>query len=499
MILIDDSISILVCLQQILQPYCTVKTFSDPTKAFAFFQKEKLEGVSLIVCDEKMPEMSGTYLMAEAYQISPQTSRMMLTAYKDFDVAQNALNRGKVNYFMTKPINSRKFIERTLAFFELYTFHKLQEHSLFYQKLNQKHLRQLKLVTLVYQGNTEPFLLLPGRDHYHLLAFFYQSLRRYYSNKPTDWSQYQQLTTDSDTHLASIHLHLRLNMLKAADTIRNLNTSTEYQEELFLTQELLQLMKHVIRLIDTYYLHFSLNELACFYPTLLQWCLKENLLTEPTLTIMATFLSHQSSPPLEFYTLGSFHIMKNQQHIDCQKLLNRKQFQLLTILLSQPEKKVPVDLILEHLWPKSSAKNGMNLFYTNLYQLRRSLDPFQDQPASGSIFQYKDGLCWLNTSKVWVEDWSLSQKMKAAKKILLKPYQEDYTNHCLEVVLKFRDQYLPEHLYFDWIEGRRLELVKELNEVLGPCLSQLEKHDPHESLPLLLAKALELNPESEHP
>jgi len=59
--------------------------------------------ISLIISDYKMPQMSGVDFLAQVKENSPDTMRIMLTGYADLEASINAINKGEVYRFITKP------------------------------------------------------------------------------------------------------------------------------------------------------------------------------------------------------------------------------------------------------------------------------------------------------------------------------------------------------------------------------------------------------------
>lgn len=59
--------------------------------------------VNVIVCDERMPGMSGTSLLAWVARHFPNTVRIVLTGQPDLPTAMKAINDGQVFRFLTKP------------------------------------------------------------------------------------------------------------------------------------------------------------------------------------------------------------------------------------------------------------------------------------------------------------------------------------------------------------------------------------------------------------
>ncbi|MNE89899.1 Hydrogenase transcriptional regulatory protein hupR1 [compost metagenome] len=50
-----------------------------------------------------MPEMSGTDFLARARDLYPETIRIVLSGYTDLESISDAINRGSIYKFLTKP------------------------------------------------------------------------------------------------------------------------------------------------------------------------------------------------------------------------------------------------------------------------------------------------------------------------------------------------------------------------------------------------------------
>ena len=59
--------------------------------------------VALIVTDQRMPQMSGTQMLAQAAEHAPEAKTLLLTAYADTDVAITAINEIGLDYYLLKP------------------------------------------------------------------------------------------------------------------------------------------------------------------------------------------------------------------------------------------------------------------------------------------------------------------------------------------------------------------------------------------------------------
>jgi DNA-binding NtrC family response regulator len=97
---VDDEERILRSLAMQFRRQYELLTESDPRRAL---ERLKSETVHIIVSDQRMPQISGAELLAQARQIAPDTLRILLTGYSDLDAAVEALNDGGIFRYLTKP------------------------------------------------------------------------------------------------------------------------------------------------------------------------------------------------------------------------------------------------------------------------------------------------------------------------------------------------------------------------------------------------------------
>lgn len=76
---------------------------------------------SMIISDQRMPEMSGLDLLKQAAQMRPHTIRILLTGYTDVETLVEAINSGVVYKYVTKPWDNEfllQLVMRGLEHFE---------------------------------------------------------------------------------------------------------------------------------------------------------------------------------------------------------------------------------------------------------------------------------------------------------------------------------------------------------------------------------------------
>jgi CheY-like chemotaxis protein len=99
---VDDEPNNLVSFKASFRSYYNIYIASNGKEAIEIM---KNENITLIICDQRMPEMTGVSLLEQLVPEFPDTIRMVLTAYSDVDSIINAINKGKIYQFITKPWN----------------------------------------------------------------------------------------------------------------------------------------------------------------------------------------------------------------------------------------------------------------------------------------------------------------------------------------------------------------------------------------------------------
>jgi CheY-like chemotaxis protein len=97
---VDDEPPVLAALSRVLrdEPY-EFRTTTDPEEALDWVRSQ---GVSVLVADYRMPQMSGTTLLQIAKAASPRTARMMLTGYPTETIVVSAGETGLM-HLVRKP------------------------------------------------------------------------------------------------------------------------------------------------------------------------------------------------------------------------------------------------------------------------------------------------------------------------------------------------------------------------------------------------------------
>lgn len=98
---IDDEENILRSLTRLFmdEPYA-VATTSDPKRALEIMAAENIK---VIVSDQRMPQVTGVELLTRSKAVRPDAVRILFTGYADIQATQDAINKGEVYRYVSKP------------------------------------------------------------------------------------------------------------------------------------------------------------------------------------------------------------------------------------------------------------------------------------------------------------------------------------------------------------------------------------------------------------
>lgn len=101
LLIVEDEPLVLAALKGTLErEHFDVVACESPIKALALVKERDF---AVIISDHKMPEMLGLEFLVECRRIRPQSSRILLTAVLNTQVAVDAINRGEIYRFVSKP------------------------------------------------------------------------------------------------------------------------------------------------------------------------------------------------------------------------------------------------------------------------------------------------------------------------------------------------------------------------------------------------------------
>lgn len=101
LLFIDDETNILAALKRLFRPLgYNIFTAESGAEAIAILEKET---VDLVICDMRMPQMSGAEVLEQVRTRWPDIVRILLTGYADLGSTIAAINRGEIYRYISKP------------------------------------------------------------------------------------------------------------------------------------------------------------------------------------------------------------------------------------------------------------------------------------------------------------------------------------------------------------------------------------------------------------
>ncbi len=76
--------------------------------------------VEIIITDQRMPNMTGIEFLEKVIEKYPDPVRILLTGYADMNAVIDAVNKGKIYHYLSKPWSEQELEETIKKAFEVY-------------------------------------------------------------------------------------------------------------------------------------------------------------------------------------------------------------------------------------------------------------------------------------------------------------------------------------------------------------------------------------------
>ena len=165
-LIIDDEADNLKALERTLTTVAQVHSAASGKEGLEILKKET---VSLIICDQRMPEMTGIEFFKAIKDSHPHIIRIILTGYTDAQDLIEAINEVGLYRYITKPWDNQELklvIQRALEHFEATTHNKklleeLKNVNEGLEKTVQERTQKLKELSITHEltqvGNLRSF------------------------------------------------------------------------------------------------------------------------------------------------------------------------------------------------------------------------------------------------------------------------------------------------------------------------------------------------------
>jgi len=142
-LVVDDDVPTGKSIGRVLEREGLAYTFVDSGEEGIKALETAESPFSLILSDQRMPGMLGTEFLCRAKELAPESIRYLITGYSEMDTIINAVNKGAVQHYISKPWDREelgRIVRHGIALFE-------------------KHLDSEKLFSLAKKQNSKLYEL----------------------------------------------------------------------------------------------------------------------------------------------------------------------------------------------------------------------------------------------------------------------------------------------------------------------------------------------------
>jgi adenylate cyclase len=126
-LLVDDESRVLDSLEALLAMDYGILRSERATEALEILAREQ---VTVLISDQRMPGMSGTELLTKSLEVSPETVRILLTAFTDADALMASINAANIYHFLLKPWDPKELVHTVRRGVERYRLAREREQLL---------------------------------------------------------------------------------------------------------------------------------------------------------------------------------------------------------------------------------------------------------------------------------------------------------------------------------------------------------------------------------
>lgn len=102
---VDDELNNLVSFKALFRIKYNIHTAISGEEAIKIL-RNKL--INIIITDQRMPQMTGVEFLESILEEFPDPIRILLTGYTDMNAVIDAINKGKIFHYLTKPWNEEE-------------------------------------------------------------------------------------------------------------------------------------------------------------------------------------------------------------------------------------------------------------------------------------------------------------------------------------------------------------------------------------------------------
>jgi len=114
---IDDEENNLISFNAVFRLKYRIQVAIDAVTAMKILDMQPIE---IIITDQRMPNMTGTEFLEKILEKYPDPMRILITGYTDISAVIEAVNKGKIFHYLTKPWNEEELDTTIKRAYETY-------------------------------------------------------------------------------------------------------------------------------------------------------------------------------------------------------------------------------------------------------------------------------------------------------------------------------------------------------------------------------------------
>jgi response regulator RpfG family c-di-GMP phosphodiesterase len=114
---VDDEVNNLLSFKALFRLKYKVFTAERGKDAIKILDENEIH---VIITDQRMPEMTGVELLESILESHPEPIRILLTGYADLNAVIDAVNKGKIFHYLSKPWDEKELDDTIKRAYEIY-------------------------------------------------------------------------------------------------------------------------------------------------------------------------------------------------------------------------------------------------------------------------------------------------------------------------------------------------------------------------------------------
>ncbi len=114
---VDDELNNLISFKAVFRIKYNVYTALSGEEAIKVLRETP---IAVIITDQRMPQMTGVEFLETILGEFPDPVRILLTGYADMNAVVDAVNKGKIFHYLTKPWNEEELAMTITKAYELF-------------------------------------------------------------------------------------------------------------------------------------------------------------------------------------------------------------------------------------------------------------------------------------------------------------------------------------------------------------------------------------------